>query len=154
MMKYLAFISIISFLLVGCDGSGGNDSNDTTPKEAVVGSCLHRDLLQRDPRTQPDTPPYKAYAHMCYQGQIGATRITDSWCERAADKYDKKKEFFKFTPNGTCSLEKAAAVCEGTHDQGRLSMTIYDTEGFDLEKGVDALSKTCEHLKLEFRIVP
>lgn len=32
-------------------------------------------------------------------------------------------------------------------------MTIYNTEGFDLEKGVDALRKTCDHLKLNFKLI-
>lgn len=155
MRKAIQCFFILS-ALVGCGGSGENLDSSEENSSQVLGSCLHKRKMMRDPAHEQHVPHYEGVGQFCFQGKYGATPISEQWCEQATRRMDPKKELYKFTPNGQCSEQNVMATCKGSHKDGKLTIALYDIKGtgINLEKAEEALEKTCAHLKLNFKKLP
>lgn len=142
-MVRLLVIALATALFASC-GVEDDPKPVNVPKVDPMGSCTHIHILgTRQTGTE--------FGHSCMSGVIDGLKITQSYCERIGNVYDKKGEFYAFVPDETCSRTDMAAICVDPETSGQKSFIgLLDTELYDIPKATRALKNLCQSYGLSF----
>lgn len=148
-MKKL-YILLATIVLASCDGSDSNNSGESQSQEVIEGSCHYIRLLA-SPIRETSSVDASALGYVCTSGAFKDHKSSESWCKDVGKVYDKEGKLLKFTPNGTCTTDNAAAVCTNSKVSSKTpTIALYDKEPYDTAEAKKGLQDLCKYYGMTY----